>query len=162
MPVNYTDKEKSLAPVLWIWHKKALVQIWNKKVGFYYFCPPQSGRPTSHCKLPHFTPQIGSRNMQSTLALGHLWLPSGFIALTLEPDSSCVEAGRHNRDAFCLWSTALNIAQGAPSQEPDWRIQTERIKIPNHGKPSWAPTHSVQREGEKKNLWTSLVDLWLP
>lgn len=103
-------------------------------------------RHASHCKLPHFTPQMGCRNARSASALGYLWLPSGFTALTLEPDSSCVEAGPHNRDAFCFWSTALNIAQRAPSQEPDWFIQTERIKMPNRGKPSWVPD-SLSAEG---------------
>lgn len=101
---------------------------------------------TSHCKLPHFTPQMECRNAQSALALGYLWLPSGFTALTLELDSSCVEARPHNGDAFCFWSRVLNIAQRAPSQEPDWFIRTERIKMPNHGKPSWAP-YSLSAEG---------------
>lgn len=92
-------------------------------------------RHPSHCKLPHFTPQMGPRNVQSALALGYLWLPSSFIAFTLKPDSRCVEAGQHNRDAFCFWSTALNIAHKSATSGARLTYP-ERIKMPNHGKPS--------------------------
>lgn len=140
---------------VWMWHKKkSRFEIKSRSFITFVHISPQT-----HITLwlPHFTPQMGSRNAQSALALGYLWLPSGFIALTLEPDSSCVEAGCHNRDAFCFWSTVLNIAPRAPSHF----IQTERIKMPNHGKPSLAP-YSLSAEGRwENNLLVSLVDLWL-
>lgn len=74
------------------------------------------------------------------------------VALIMKSQTGWVKAGRHNREALCFGSRVLNIAQRAPSQEPDWFVQTERIKMPKAQRsPAEPPAPSMQRDDEEKN-----------
>lgn len=74
------------------------------------------------------------------------------VGLIIKSQTGWVKAGRHNREALCFGSRVLNIAQKAPSQEPDWFVQTERIKMLNPRRSPAEPPLPPRRGRWEKSL----------